>query len=80
MYAIQGGIMRSKFFKVMHCTLAKEVWDKLKNAYEGYGKVKGARLQTYRRKFEHLTMKEYEDIVAYFLRVDEIVNTMRGTV
>ena len=51
---------------------------KLKNVYEGYGKVKGAKLQTYRRQFEHLTMKEYEDIAAYFLWADEIVNTMRG--
>ena len=52
--------------------------DKLKNVYEGDGKVKGAKLQTYRRQFEHLTMKEDENIGAYFLRVDEIVNTMRG--
>ena len=29
-------------------------------------------------KFEHLTMKEEEDIATYFIRVDEIVNTMRG--
>lgn len=61
----------------MHCTSTKEIWDKLKNVYEGYGKVKGAKLKTYRRKFKHLTMKEEEDIATYFLRVDEIVNTMR---
>ena len=60
----------------MHCTSTKEIWDKLKNVYEGDGKVKGAKLQTYRRKFEHLTMKEDEDIATYFLCVDEIVNTM----
>ena len=46
--------------------------------YEGYEKVKGAKLQTYRRKFEHLIMKEYEDIAIYLLWVDEIGNTMRG--
>ena len=62
----------------MHYTSAKEIWDKHKNVYEGDGKVKGAKLQTYRRKFKHLTMKEEEDIVAYFLRVDEIVNTLIG--
>ena len=61
----------------MHCTSAKEIWDKLKNVYEWDGKVKGDKLQTYKRKFEHLTMKEDEDIATYFLRVDEIVNTMR---
>ena len=64
MYAIQGGLIGSEFVKVMHCTSAKEIWDKLKNVYEGDGKVKGAKLQTYRRKFEHLTMKEEEDVAA----------------
>ena len=54
-----------------------EFWDKPKNVYEGDNKVKGDKLQTYKRQFEHL-MKEDEDILAYFLRVDEIVNTMRG--
>ena len=78
MYALQGGLIASEFIKVMHCTLAKEISDKLKNVYEGDGKVKGSKLQTYRRKFKHLMMKEEEDIVAYFLGFDEIVNTMRG--
>ena len=34
-------------------------------------------MQTYRRQFEHLKMKEDEDIAPFFL-IDEIVNTMRG--
>ena len=61
----------------MHYTSGKEIWDKLKNVYEGDGKVKGVNIQTYRRKFEHLTMKEQEDIATYFLQVDEIIATMR---
>ena len=39
----------------------------LTNVYEGDGKVNGENLQTYRRKSEHLTMKEEEDIAGYFL-------------
>jgi hypothetical protein len=35
MYAILGGLAGSEFVKVMHCTSAKEIWDKLKNVYEG---------------------------------------------
>ena len=53
MYAIQGCLIGSKFVKVMHYTSAKEIWDKLKNVYEGDGKVKGAKIQTYRRQFDH---------------------------
>jgi hypothetical protein len=62
----------------MHCKTAKDIWDKLQNIYEGDTKVKGDKLQTLRDKFEKLKMKEDEDIAAYFLRVDEIVNTIRG--
>ena len=58
MYSLLGGLIGLEFIKVMHFTLAKEIWDKLKNVYEGYGKVKEDKLQTYIRQFEHLKMKE----------------------
>ena len=62
----------------MHYTSAKEIWDKLKNVYEGDTKVKSEKLQTYISQFECLKMEESEDIATYFLRINEIVNTMRG--
>jgi hypothetical protein len=73
-----GGLVRSMYVKVMHCDSAKDIWDKLQNVYEGDAKVKGAKLQTYRGQFEQLKMKEDEDIATYFLRVDEIVNVIKG--
>jgi len=76
--AILSGLTGSKFVKVMHCDSTKEIWDKLKNVYEGYVKVKGAKIHTYRGQFEHLIMKEDKDIATYFLWVDEIVNTIIG--
>src|SRR5277367_961189 len=78
MSAILGGITEPDFVKVRHCTSAKDIWDKLNNVYEGDVKVKKAKLQTHRRKFEQLCMKEEENIVGYLQRVDEIVNTIRG--
>jgi hypothetical protein len=54
MYAILGGLAGSKFVKVMHCASAKEIWDKLKNVYEGDTKVKSAKIQSYRSQFESL--------------------------
>jgi effector-binding domain-containing protein len=62
----------------MHCDSAKDLWDKLQNIYEGDAKVKGAKLQIFRAKFEQLKMKQDEDIATYLLRVDEIVNTIKG--
>jgi hypothetical protein len=64
------------FTKVSHCKSAKEIWDKLLNIYEGDSKVKATKIQTYRGQFEQLNMKEYENIAAYFLRVDETVNAI----
>ncbi|KAH9328904.1 hypothetical protein KI387_001012, partial [Taxus chinensis] len=68
----------SEFIKVMHCESTKEIWDKLKNIYEGDDKVKKTKLQTHRRQFKSLKMKDEEKIAAYLLCVDEIVNTVRG--
>jgi hypothetical protein len=62
----------------MHYNTTKDLWEKLQNIYEGDAKVKGAKLQTYRGKFEQLKMKEDEDIATYFLRIDEIVNVIKG--
>jgi hypothetical protein len=78
MYAILGGLAGSKFVKVMHCESAKELWDKLKKVYEVDTKLKNVKLQSYRIQFESLKMEESEDIATYFLRIDEVVNNMRG--
>jgi translation initiation factor IF-3 len=61
----------------MHCKSAKEIWDKLEVLYEGYSKVKEAKLKTFRTQFENLKMKEEENIVEYFHRVDEVVNSIK---
>ena len=78
MNAILSGMVESIFMKVMHCESTMEIWDKPKNIYEGDEKVKGEKLQTYRGQFEHLKMKEEENIAAYFLQVYEVVNIIIG--
>jgi hypothetical protein len=76
--ALLNGLSETIFTKVAHCKSTKEIWDKLRNIYERYTKVKEAKLQTYRGQFEQLKMKEDENIAAYFLRVDKIVNEIIG--
>jgi hypothetical protein len=76
--ALLNGLSDTVFTKVAHCKFAKEIWDKLRNIYEGDSKVKIAKLQTYRGQFEQLKTKEDEDIAAYFLRVGETVNEIIG--
>ena len=73
-----NGLSETIFTKFAHCKSTKEIWDKLKNIYGGDSKVKATNLQTYRGQFEQVKMKEDENIAAYFLRVDEIVNAIIG--
>ena len=78
--ALLNGLGDSVYVKVMHCISSKEIWDKLQNIYEGDEKFKEEKIQTYRGQFEQLKMKEDENIVDYFLRVDETMNEIRGLV
>ena len=78
MNAILNGLAELEFVKVMHLDSAKAMWDKLINSYEGNEKVRDAKLQTYRLKFEQLKMNEDETTSKYFLRIEELVNAMKG--
>jgi hypothetical protein len=78
MNAILNGLAEVEFVKVMHLQIAKEMWDKFINCYEGNEKVKDAKLQTYRLKFEQLKMNEDEIVSNYFERVEDLVNAMKG--
>jgi len=62
----------------MNCNFAKEMWDKLVGLYDGDSKVNKAKLQTHRRQFGSLKMEDEEDIASYFLRVAEVVNSLKG--
>jgi hypothetical protein len=77
MNAILNGLAEVEFVKVMHLETAKAMWDKIISNYEGNEKVKDAKLQTYRLKFEQLKMDEDETVRKYFLRVEELVNAMK---
>ena len=48
MNALLSGLTETVFVKAMHYETTKEIWDKLRNIYEGDDKIKGAKLQTYR--------------------------------
>jgi hypothetical protein len=46
--ALFNGLSETIFTKFAHCKSAKEIWDKLRNIYEGDTKFKATKLQTYR--------------------------------
>jgi len=48
MNALLSGLCEFEFIKIMHCEIARGIWDKLENIHEGDKKVKMAKLQVYR--------------------------------
>ena len=75
---LQSSLSKKVLAKVLTCTNAKQLWDKLGIIYAGDSKVKRANLQTLKAQFEGLKMKEEENIYQYFERIDTIVNAVRG--
>ncbi|KAG7544127.1 GAG-pre-integrase domain [Arabidopsis thaliana x Arabidopsis arenosa] len=57
---------------------SKQLWDSMKTKYQGNSRVKRAQLQTLRRNFELLEMKNGETISDYFSRVMVVANDMRN--
>ncbi|CAL1387753.1 unnamed protein product [Linum trigynum] len=56
----------------------KELWDSMKTRYQGSERVKKSQLQSLRRSFELLQMKEGESVTDYFGRVMTVANSMRN--
>lgn len=62
----------------MYCKNAQDFWDILKKIYEGDEKVKLAKIQVLRARFEGLKMTKEENIAGYLQRVNDIVKSIRG--
>ena len=61
-FAILNNLSKDVFVKVMHCNSSKEVWDKLKNTYHGNDRVKEAKIQHLKSRFEDLKMCNDEKV------------------
>ena len=71
-------IDRAVFEQILDRSTSKVVWDSLKRKYGGNDRVKRSLLNSLRRDFEVLEMKEGETITEYFSRVMAVANKMRS--
>ncbi|CAL5382011.1 unnamed protein product [Camellia sinensis] len=62
---------------ILNKETSKDIWDSMKQKYQGSARVKRAQLQALRRDFETLQMKNGESITSYCARTMEISNKMR---
>ncbi|KAA8533766.1 hypothetical protein F0562_031283 [Nyssa sinensis] len=61
----------------MACETPKEIWEKIREEYEGSQKVKNVKLLTLKREFEMHKMKEGETVKEYAGKLMEIVNKIK---
>lgn len=66
------------FEKIAEATTSKGAWDTLVQCYGGDAKVKKVKLQSLRKQYELLQMKDDERIVDYFSRVIAVTNQMKN--
>lgn len=78
LYSIQQAVSEEIFGRISAARTAKEAWDILQKEYQGTSKTVTVKLQTLRREFENLLMKEDETIQVFVSRVSTIVNQMRS--
>lgn len=71
-------IDRTVFEQILDRRTAKIVWDSMKRKFGGNSRVKRSLLNSLRREFEVLAMKNDEIITEYFARVMAISNKMRS--
>ena len=74
---IHSALSDAVFTRIMACESPKEVWDKLKEEFEGSFRVKAVKVLTLKREFELLRMKEGETVKEYSSKLLELVNKIR---
>src|ERR1051325_1175867 len=65
------------FEKIVDSTTSKEVWDTLVKCYGGDASVKKVKLQSLRKQYENLNMKNNEKVSEYISKMILITNEMK---
>jgi hypothetical protein len=76
LWLIQQGLEEYIFPKVAATNHAKKAWDILEIAYQGTNKVKNAKLQTLRKSFETLQMKDSNYVDHFMTHIMSIMNQL----
>ncbi|CAN0856784.1 Retrovirus-related Pol polyprotein from transposon TNT 1-94 [Linum grandiflorum] len=74
---IHASVSESIFPRIVAATTAKEVWTILEKEFKSTEKARVIKLQTLRRDFENLNMKDDETVKDYSTRVAEVTNQMK---
>lgn len=76
--ALQQAVNDSIFPRIAGASSTKEAWNILKKEYQGTEKVTAVKLQTFRREFENLRMKDGESVDEFSLKVTILICQLRS--
>lgn len=62
---------------ILEDNYSKQIWDAMKQKYQGSSKVRQAQLQALKREYELLSMKEGEKVDSYMSRTLAVVNKIK---
>ncbi|XP_074363233.1 uncharacterized protein LOC141703691, partial [Apium graveolens] len=74
---LQIGVTKPIFTRISRASTTKEAWEILEGEFHGDDKVRSINLQSLKKDFQNLRMKDSENTQSYNARVMEIVNQMK---
>ncbi|CAL8078779.1 unnamed protein product [Prunus armeniaca] len=74
---IQNAVSDQIFPQIANADSAKMAWNLLYSEYHGGDQVRSVKLQNFRREFEYMRMREGEQLTAYLIRLNELINQMK---
>ncbi|XP_019438874.1 PREDICTED: uncharacterized protein LOC109344564 [Lupinus angustifolius] len=78
LFMIPQCVDETNFEKISNAKTTKEAWDSLEKCYAGAEKVEKDKLQTLRREYELLQMRDGDTIAYYFTKIRSLKNLMKG--
>ncbi|XP_078166214.1 uncharacterized protein LOC144560863 [Carex rostrata] len=78
LFLIQQGVAENIFSCIINATKSKDAWDMLQQEFKGSAKVQVVKLQTLRRQYQNMQMKDSAKVKEYFSQVMDLVNQMRS--
>ena len=78
LFALQQAVDDTIFPRIIGATSAKQAWNTIQEEFQGSDEVRNVKLNSLRREFELIRMKESETIKDYYSRIKEIVSQMRA--
>ncbi|CAN6273177.1 unnamed protein product [Urochloa humidicola] len=77
MSVLYDALSLDEFQKVKGIETAYEIWENLKEIYEGTTTVREAKLYVYKEQFNDFEMKDDEDVPTMFTRLNNVVNNLK---